>query len=107
MNITDIWLTYAYICDSKVQNIASYLYTGYTQADLGAKAFCNNDNAFAVDVTYTPVQIGDDYINGEFYRDGEKINSFPSATEVVNSHTNELASHDSDIDELWVAILEG
>ena len=67
------WQIYAYIIDGIVKGTGVYEPLGaYTNANMVAKNLFGND-AFAVDVTYYPVQAGDTYIDGAFYRDGEEV----------------------------------
>lgn len=94
MSTHDIWLTFAFIYKNKVVNLACYLYTGYTEASEHARSYAHDwlgagdpkyeNGAVAVEVTQIPVQIGDDYIDGIFYRDGEEIRPLLSIEETVN-----------------------
>jgi len=103
----DIWLTFAYISNNEVKNIACYLYTGYTEANDHAKAFCEDEEAIAVEVTHIPVQIGDTYDNGTFKRNGEVIAPIPSVAQQTATNTTDIAGNSNSIDDLWVAVLEG
>lgn len=101
-----IWLNYAYISNGIVQNVASYLYTGYRDANVNAAEFCNDPLAFAINVTQYPVQIGDTYRNGQFYHiddvTGEEniVNALPTEEEQIEANS-------AAIDDLAIAILEG
>lgn len=95
------WQTYAFISKRKVVNIAVYEPNGaYTLANMQAKQMLNDSGAYAVDVTQIPVMIGDDCIDGSFYRDGVRIDPLPTEEQMVEKHEEE-------IDELWTVILEG
>lgn len=96
----DIWKTFAYISGGKVRNIACYLYEAVMAAFDDARLYCSDIEAIAVDVTHIPVQIGDDYNNGVFSRDDVVINPLPTVEQ-------QTAQNTADIDDLWVAILEG
>lgn len=101
-----IWLNYAYIKNGKIENIGSFLYTGYTEAQIVAKQLYGNE-AFAVDVTQYPVKVGDDYVDGLFYRDGVKIDPLPTDEQDIERLKVENESLNSAVDDLAVAILEG
>lgn len=103
----EVWLAYAFISEGIVKNVACFLYSGYTEATQIAKVACDDVNAIAVDVTHTPVQINDQYIDGKFFRDGVEIEALPSVAQQTQSNTNNIATHESAIDDLWVAVLEG
>ena len=100
----DIWLTFAFINKGKVENIASYLYTGYTEANEHAKAFCNSKKAIAVEVTHIPVTIGDTYENGVFYHDGEEVPVIPTVEQQTTANTTDIVDINSVIDDLIIAI---
>ena len=93
----EIWRIYAYISGGVVKNTASFLYSGAVEASLCAKRTYEDENAFAVDVTHTPVQIGDTYSDGKFYRDGAVIEALPSIAQQVEQNS-------ADIDALIIAI---
>ena len=59
------------------------------------------DNAFAVDTTLYPVNIGDDYINGLFYRDGELIERNPTEEERITELNNQLTAAQLALCELY------
>ena len=61
------WAAFAYILDGKVQNVGAYYPNEYGKASYVAKAI-HGDDAIAVDVTYIPVDIEDEYEDGMFYR---------------------------------------
>lgn len=97
-----VWETYAHIGgDNKVKNVAAYHRGdgGYTLANIHAIEAYGAD-AFAVEATQYPVQIGDDYDNGLFKRNGVIIERIPTDEE-------EIAALNSAVDDLAVAILEG
>lgn len=67
------WQIYAYILDGIVKGTGVFEPLGaYTNANAVAQNLYGY-NAFAVDVTYYPVQSGDMYADGVFYRDGNPI----------------------------------
>lgn len=67
------WQIYAYILNGVIKNIGVFEPLGaFTNATIVAQDLYGYD-AYAVDVTYFPVQPGDTYENGLFYRDGEII----------------------------------
>lgn len=101
-----VWDTYAIIgSDNKVKNIALYQVGegGYTLANLQAVETYGED-AYAVEVTQYPVQIGDDYIEGRFYRNGEEILPFPTDEQEIAMLKVENASLNSAVDDIIVAI---
>ena len=59
------------------------------------------DNAFAVDTTLYPVNIGDDYINALFYRDGELIERNPTEEERIIELNNQLTAAQLALCELY------
>ena len=59
------------------------------------------DNAFAVDTTLYPVNIGDNYINGLFYRDGELIERNPTEEERITELNNQLTEAQLALCELY------
>lgn len=93
------WENFAFIKDGKVENIGCFAVGGYTNANQIAAAVYG-DGAFAVDVTYIPTQAGDTFADGVFYRDGAIITAYPTEEE-------QLAAHETAIDDLTIAILEG
>lgn len=98
---------WALIKDGVIVNLALGSY--YDVSRIGIVTY--GEGTVAIEVTQYPVKIGDTYEDGKFYTmEGEtkvEVERIPTEAETVAEHTNELASHDSDIDELWVAILEG
>lgn len=99
----DIWLTFAYISEGVVRNTASYLFTGYTEANQHAKEYCRDPEAIAIDVTHIPVQIGDRYSNGVFTRDGREIEALPTQQQVIDELQAQLTEVSAELAE---AILE-
>lgn len=86
------WKNYAFIKDEKIANIAVYAPDGaYTIAGLQAKQFCGPD-AIAIDVTQYPVNIGDDYKDGRFYRNGAEIEALPTDEEEIRALKTKLES---------------
>lgn len=85
----NIWRNFAYIFQNKIINITCYLYTDSNESSNHAKQYmfdtglCESidNDAFAVEVTYYPVSIGDSYIDGIFYRDNEIIYPVPTEEE--------------------------
>ena len=59
------------------------------------------DNAFAVDTTLYPVSIGDDYIDGLFYRDGELIKRNPTEEERIIALNEQLTAAQLALCELY------
>jgi len=98
---------YALINNGAVQNVAV---GNYYDCNVVAKHTYGSD-AVAVEVTYIPVEIGDTYEGGKFYRmiQGNKteITRIPTEEETVAAHTVAIESQDDEIDNLWVAVLEG
>ena len=92
------WENYAYILDGEVKNVGCFAVGGYTEANRIA-ATIYGDGAFAVEVTYIPTQAGDTYNNGVFYRGDVAIQPYPNEEE-------QLAAHETAIDDLTIAILE-
>lgn len=93
------WENFAFISENKVVNVAAFAPGGYTEANRMAGVIYG-DGAFAVEVTYIPCQIGDDFLDGSFYRAGTRIESLPT-------EEDQLAAHETAIDDLTIAILEG
>lgn len=62
---------FSLINNNKIQN--TIVCDNYETANQIAR-ITYGDNAIAIDTTLYPVSIGDDYIDGVFYRDGEIIN---------------------------------
>lgn len=98
---------YAMIKDNVVRNLAVGSYYNCTVVAHNTYGL----DAIAIDCTQYPVEINDTYEGGKFYRmiQGVKteITRIPTEEETVEAHTTALESHDSAIDDLWVAILEG
>ena len=85
------WVTYAFISDNEIKNIAVFNPDGaYAIANSQAQEFCNSNDAFALDVTRYPVAISDKYIDGEFRRYNEDgtymvIEILPTEEEEINN----------------------
>ena len=92
------WENFAFISENKVVNVAAFAPGGYTEANRIATTIYG-DEAFAVEVTYIPTQAGDTYNNGVFYRGDVAIQPYPNEEE-------QLAAHETAIDDLTIAILE-
>ena len=77
---------FAIIKSNKVKQIGCYNIlnedSNYTLANQIAKKLFGR-GAYAVDVTYVPVQEGDGYVNGQFTRAGIPINPLPSEEEEI------------------------
>lgn len=73
MTVKTYWDNYAFICDGVVKNIAVFDPNGaYTMANMLAKEQYGG-SAFAVNVNDYPVNIGDSYHDGCFYRGDQPI----------------------------------
>lgn len=73
MAIKTYWDNYAYIAGGEVKNIVVFEPNGsYTLANQFAHQLYGPES-FAVCINDYPVQIGDSYTDGEFYRGIEKI----------------------------------
>jgi len=98
---------YALINNGAVQNV---VVGNYYNCNVVAHNTYGQD-AVAVEVTQYPVEIGDTYEGGKFYRMIQSVKTeierIPTEEEVVTAHTAALASQDEEIDNLWVAVLEG
>lgn len=103
------WATFAYILDGVVTNIGAFEPNEYDKANMIAKA-THGDRAFALDVTYIPVQIGDKYDSQGFYRivDEQRVNIEPYSTE--NNRISVLESQSTataeSINNLELALVE-
>ena len=93
------WENYAMIVDGRVKEICSFSNGGYSDAQIFAKDIHGKD-AFAINVTYIPVRIADEYVNGIFQRDGQIVQPYPTEEE-------QLELQSAAIDDLAIAILEG
>lgn len=93
------WEDWALIYDGKVRDVCCFKVGSYTEAQRVAQAIYGVD-AFAVDVSYIPTQFDDDYINGQFLRNGNIIMPF-------RTEEQEIAAQNRAIDDLTIAILEG
>ena len=73
MAVRTYWDNYAFIYEGKIQNVAVFDPNGsYTIANMMAKEVYG-PSAFAVNVNDFPVQIGDTYSDGCFYRGAQQI----------------------------------
>ena len=93
------WEDWALISEDKVKDVCCFKVGSYTEAQRVAQAIYGAE-AFAVDVSYIPVQTDDTYQNGQFLRDGKVIKAY-------RTEEQEIAAHDRVLDELTIAILEG
>lgn len=103
------WCAFAYIVDDKVQGVGAYYPNEYDKANYVAKAI-HGDDAYAVDVTYIPVEIDDEYDDGTFYRmvDGERVVVEPFLTEsnrIDVLESNNTMTTDS-INSIELALIE-
>ena len=99
------WSIYASIKNNTVMNVAVF-------DPNGAFAVANNcahelygDGAFAVDVTQIPVQTGDVYVHGQFYRNGSEILPLPTDEEQIASLDNHMGTAESDITDIQIALV--
>lgn len=95
-------LTFALIYNDTVANIAA---GDYTDCDTVAKATYGAD-AFAVDITYIPAQIGDSYIDGAFRRDGAVIEPEPSEEQAIRALMAQNEQLQSKIDLIALSLLD-
>lgn len=74
----------------------------YYDCDQAAKAEYGA-SSFAVDATQYPVEIGDHYLNGRFYRieDGQEVDINPVPTEA-----DEIASLNAALNDVELALVE-
>lgn len=95
------WENFAIIQNGTVQNICCFAPGGYTEASRIATAVFG-DGASVVEVSYVPCKIGDTFRDGNFYdrESGAIIERWPTEEET-------LETHESAIDNLTIAILEG
>lgn len=101
-------LTFALIgTDGEVKNLATGTY--YECSRMAIEIY--GVGSIAVDVSYIPVEVHDTYENGKFWRiiGGEKteIERVPTVEQQTAINTSDISRHDSDIDDLFVMILEG
>ena len=101
---------FALIDDGEVKNI---VVGEYYDCDQVAKA-TYGDSAFAIDITQYPVQIGDTYENGNFYRivNGmkKKVEYIPTDSEKIDSiiiSNEETLAYLEEVATLLIEIAEG
>ena len=75
----------------------------YERASQFARLSYGSD-AIAVDTTRIPVQIGDTYDNGKFYRNGEEVLPNPTQEEQIMELTRKLENQAKTSDEQAAAI---
>lgn len=89
---------FSLINDNKIKN--TIVCDNYETANQIAR-ITYGDNAIAVDTTLYPVSIGDDYIDGLFYRDGEIIKRNLTEEERIAELNNQLTAAQLALCELY------
>ena len=89
---------FSLINNNKIQN--TIVCDNYETANQIAR-ITYGDDAIAVDTTLYPVSIGDDYIDGTFYRDGEIINRNLTEEERIAELNEQLTAAQLALCELY------
>lgn len=89
---------FSLINNNKIQN--TIVCDNYETANQIAR-ITYGDNAIAIDTTLYPVSIGDDYIDGVFYRDGEIINRNLTEEERIAELNEQLTAAQLALCELY------
>ena len=95
-------LSFALIHNNTVANIAAGT---YADCDAVAKATYGAE-AFAVDITYIPVEIGDSYIDGVFSRDGVTVERELSEEQTIKALKAQNEALQAQVDLIALSLLD-
>lgn len=95
-----IWTIFAYILNGKVVGKGVFMHGRAAEADKVCRISFGND-AYVVDVTQYPVEEGDTYEDGEFYRVIDKVKT---KIEYIPTVEEQVDINSEAIDDIIIAI---